>query len=133
MKPNPYFLLLSLLIATLLVSFQLPALYDGGFLSLLQQKLSQYNQQMPQEKVYLQLDKPFYRPGEDIWLSAFVVNGLDHQPSATSQVMYVELINPKGGVEKLLSLPLAKGRTHGDFALDATAPGGLYKVRAYTQ
>jgi alpha-2-macroglobulin-like protein len=123
--------LFSLLLMGLLASFQLP--FDDGFLSQLRQQLDGYNRTFPQEKIYLQIDKPFYKPGEDIWLSAFVVSGPEQQPTTVSQVIYVELINPKGGIEKNLSLPLVKGRTLGDFALEEAAPGGLYKIRAYSQ
>ncbi len=123
--------LLSVLIAILggLSAFQV---YDPGFLALLQQKLEDYNQKLPQEKLYIQTDKPFYQPDETVWFQAYVLDGLAHTPTPTSGVLYVDLINPKGSVEKQLHLPIIKGRAHGDLLLDASLPGGLYKLRAYT-
>lgn len=107
---------------------------QDDFQEVIKEKLKNFNRQVPQEKLYLQLDKPFYKPGEDIWLYAFLVNGTDHKPSNVSQVIYVELINPKGNVEYTLQLPvLHKGGSKGDFHLGENAAGGMYKIRAYTK
>ncbi|MBC7920476.1 MAG: TonB family protein [Ferruginibacter sp.] len=96
-------------------------------------KLAQYHQTLPSEKVYLHFDKPFYTPGDDIWFKAYLRDGSSHEASATSGLLYAELINPKGNVEKTLHLVALGGHAKGDFHLDESAPGGAYKVRAYTQ
>ncbi len=59
---------LILCLGTGLVSFRNFSHLQEKFLQLLQQKLDAYNEALPDEKIYLQLDKPFYKPGEDIWL-----------------------------------------------------------------
>jgi alpha-2-macroglobulin-like protein len=94
--------------------------------------LLQYNALYPDEKVYLQLDKPFYKPGDDIWFNAFVVNGQTLKPSAVSDVVYVELIDPKGNVSLRRELLLTEGTAAGDFKLEQAAPGGQYRIQAYT-
>src|ERR1700761_5461930 len=43
------------------------------------------------EKVYLQLDKPYYMTGDDIWFKAYVTSGGRHLLSQMSGVLYVEL------------------------------------------
>lgn len=98
----------------------------------IKQNLDLYNHYLPQEKVYLQFDKPFYKPGDDIWFSAYLRNGVDLKASTTSEILHVELINPKGNVEKTLRLVAKNGSTHGDFRINAAMPGGMYKVKAYT-
>ncbi|HEX8531280.1 MAG TPA: MG2 domain-containing protein, partial [Cytophagales bacterium] len=133
MKTRTYLLLAVAVAGLLLAAFRKRDQPGGTFLALLGQKLDRYNGQLPAEKIYLQTDKPFYKPGEDIWLRAFVVDGVTHQPSGVSNIVYVELINPKGGVEKQLTLPVAAGEAVGDFSLEEAAPGGLYKVRAYSK
>ena len=133
MKTRTYLLLAVAVAGLLLAAFRKRQDLDGTLLALLGQKLDRYNQDLPAEKIYLQTDKPFYKPGEDIWLRAFVVDGLTHKPTGVSNIVYVELIDPKGGVEKQLILPVANGEAVGDFNLDASAPGGLYKVRAYSK
>ncbi len=133
MKIKNFLLLSVLAIPVLLAAFQHRQVLDGAFLAGLQQQLDRYNRELPAEKIYLQTDKPFYKPGEDLWFRAFVVDGNTHKPSGVSHIIYVELINPKGGVEKRLTLPVTRGSASGDFSLEESAPGGLYKIRAYSK
>lgn len=99
----------------------------------MEKKLSYYNEVFASEKVYLQLDKPFYKPGDDIWVAAHIRDGITHKTSEISSVVYVELIDPKGNTQKTIRLVAQKGIAEGDFKIDNDAPGGLYKIRAYTQ
>ena len=108
------------------------AALENDFIQSLKQKLTEYNNHLPEDRLYLQTDKPLYEPGDDIWLCAFVRDGLSLKPSTKSDIVYVELINPKGTVEKKINLIAKNGKAAGDFALDKEALGGLYKVRAYT-
>jgi alpha-2-macroglobulin-like protein len=105
---------------------------DPAFVKRLKESLRQYNQNFPEEKVYVQFDKTFYKPGEDIWFNVFVLNANTNIPSNISDVVYVELIDPKGNVATKLDLPVIEGTANGDFALAGSVPGGLYQVRAYT-
>lgn len=105
----------------------------NSFLTSLKTKLEQRQKVLPEDKVYLHFDKPFYKPGEDIWFSAYLREGEFFQKSEKSDILQVELINPKGGVAKTIKLVAEEGKARGDFHLDADLPGGLYKVRASTQ
>jgi TonB-dependent SusC/RagA subfamily outer membrane receptor len=116
-------------LALLFVSFKT---LDSGFLTFVQTRLVQYNEQLPQEKIYVQTDKPFYEPSDVIWLKAYLLDGATHTPTAASGVVYVDFINPKGSVEKQLILPISKGEAKGNLLLDENLAGGLYKLRAYT-
>ncbi len=102
------------------------------FLSSLKEKLSNYNQSFPEDRVYVQLDKPLYKPGETIWLSAFIRNATDMKASDKSDILYVELIDPKGNVAQKHQLIARKGKSNADFLLDENVMGGIYKVKAYT-
>lgn len=131
----PYMLLGIIALSLIILSFSfldnkiLPA---NDFIIKLRQKLNSYNHYLPQEKVYLHFDKPFYKPGDDIWFSAYVRNGNSNKASNISEILHVELINPKGNIERQISLVAKKGRAHGDFSIHNAMPGGMYKVRAYT-
>ena len=92
-----------------------------------------FQEAIPQEKVYLHLDKPFYKPGETIWGSVYVLNAFTHQKSTVSDIVYVDLINPQGRVEQNLILKLNEGRAKMDFPLSDDQVGGLFKIKAYTQ
>ncbi len=87
---------------------------------------------LPEDRVYLHFDKPMYKPGETIWFSAYLRNGKDFKPSEQSDILHVELINPRGNTMKHIKLITKKGQANGDFNIDSELPGGIYKVKAYT-
>ena len=104
----------------------------NDFLKSLKTKLANFNNEYPEDRVYVQLDKPLYKPGETIWLSAFVRNASNMKASEKSDILYVELIDPKGNVSQKHQLIAHKGKTNADFLLDENVMGGIYKVKAYT-
>jgi len=85
-----------------------------------------------QEKVYLQMDKPYYSAGDDIWFKAYVVTASEHLLSAISGVLNVDLIDDRDSIKQSVKLPIVNGLTWGDFALPDTLTEGNYRIRAYT-
>lgn len=96
-------------------------------------KLKSFNERYPEDKVYIHHDKPFYKPGETIWFTVYVRDGKDLKPSAQSDIVVVEIINPKGSVEKTIKIIAKNGVAQGDYFLDANLAGGIYKLKAYTE
>lgn len=119
-----------------LMSWMAPAYYqptvENDFLRFLKKRSAEANAKLPEDRVYLQFDKPFYNPGETIWFSAYVRNGSNLKPSDQSDILHVEFLNPKGSVEKTIRLIAKNGKAAGDFTLGEECAGGLYKVKAYT-
>ncbi|MEO1257315.1 MAG: MG2 domain-containing protein [Bacteroidota bacterium] len=105
---------------------------DTSFFQNLTQKLNRFNQYYAPEKVYLQFDRTFFEPGETIWFNAFLRKANSLKDLSKSKILYVELRAPNGSISKKITLRLKNGRSAGDFQLDQAAPGGLYKIRAYT-
>ena len=97
------------------------------------EKFNKYQKVLPEERIYLHIDKSLYYPGETIWFSAYLRNASDLKPSQISDILYVELISPKGTVMSTLNLVAKKGKAQGDFALQDEISGGLYKIKAYTK
>ena len=95
-------------------------------------KLEKYRTEYPQEKIHLHFDKPYYTIGEDIWFKAYVVLAENNKLSGLSKIVYVDLINESGTVEKSLRLPVTAGTSRGDFKLTDSLSEGNYRVRAYT-
>lgn len=95
-------------------------------------KLEDYSTKYPQEKVYLHLDKPYYTIGDDIWFKAYVLNTKTQEPTDISKILYIELINEKDSLKRLVKLPLMGGITWGNFKLTDSLGEGNYRVRAYT-
>ena len=96
------------------------------------QKFNKYNENSPEERVYLQLDKALYKPGETIWFSAYLRNGTDFKASEVSDILNVELISPNGTVVSTLKIIAQNGVAKGDFTLTEEVAGGVYKIKAYT-
>jgi hypothetical protein len=86
----------------------------------------------PQEKVYLQMDKPYYAIGDTIWFKAYTVIARKHQLSALSGVLNVDLIDDRDSLTKSIKLPITSGLTWGDITLPDSLPEGNYHIRAYT-
>lgn len=107
-------------------------LYENPLIQELKQKLAQYNEQYPEDRVYLQFDKTLFEPGETIWFSAYLRDANTLLASENSEILHVELIDPRGNTVKDLQLVARNGRVAGDFSLSAEAAGGLYKVKAFT-
>jgi hypothetical protein len=105
---------------------------ENDLIRSLKKKLSAYNEQRPEDRLYLQFDKPMYEPGDNIWFSAYIRDAATMKASGKSDIVHVEFINPKGTIEKTITIIAKNGVAAGDFNLDAEALGGMYKVRAYT-
>ncbi len=114
-----------------LLGFAAFKLDDDPFTQLLK-KLEDYSAKYPQEKVYLHLDKPYYAIGDDIWFKAYTVNTKTLEPSQISKILYVELINEKDSLKRLIKLPIIGGITWGDLKLIDSLGEGNYRIRAYT-
>jgi uncharacterized membrane protein len=118
---------------TLAITLNGPMLSDHPFLKALYEKFKTNQEKNSPDKVYLHFDKTLYKPGESIWVSAYVRDGRSLKPSQKSDIVYVELINPRGAVEKSIRLIAQNGQAAGDFQLAANAKGGTYKLKAYTK
>ncbi len=105
---------------------------DNEFIRSVKSKLSAYQQKLPEDRLYVQFDKPFYEPGDNIWFATYVRDGQTMKASNKSDIVHVEFLNPKGTIEKSINIIAKNGVASGDFILDAEALGGMYKVRAYT-
>ncbi|MBB3187966.1 TonB-dependent receptor plug domain-containing protein [Microbacter margulisiae] len=88
--------------------------------------------QLPVEKLYLQTDKPYYNAGENIWYSAYLVNGMNLHPDAFSKFVYVELINKSDSVCYRQKLKQDSLGFYGNMLLPASLSAGEYILRAYT-
>ncbi len=107
-------------------------LSNHPFLKELKEKMDGFAEQLAAEKTYVQFDKSFYKPGETVWFATYIRDARTLQ-AAASRVVYVELINPKGTVDKKITLLAQDGQAAGEFELDPSVKGGIYKIKAYTQ
>lgn len=93
--------------------------------------LIKLDSEFPQEKIYVQFDRPAYAPGETIWMKGYVMVG--PTVSTVSKNLYAELIDSKGKVIDRRISPLALGGAAAAFDLPANLPDSLIHVRVYTR
>lgn len=84
------------------------------------------------EKIYIQTNHVFYKPGETVYFKLYLVKAQDQTPSYQSNVVYAELVSPAGTVAQKLSFKVTNGYTEGSFDFTEQSVGGIYKIRAYT-
>jgi hypothetical protein len=82
-------------------------------------------------RLYIQVDKPLYRPGETLWfktwdLMARTLGGAGVAASTST----VELVSPKGATVLSKRLRSTAAGAGGDFELPADVQGGEYTLRA---
>lgn len=84
------------------------------------------------EKIYLHTSHVFFTPGEDVFFKLYLVHAQDNTPSAVSNIVYVDVINPSGNVVQKNIYPVENGYAEGSYTFGEEVPGGIYKLRAYT-
>lgn len=92
--------------------------------------LTKLNTQYPQEKLYLQFDRPVYSPGETIWFKAYLF--ADNFPSQISKTLYAELVDVKGKVIEQVTAPFAFSGAAASLNIPANINSSAVYVRAYT-
>ena len=68
--------------------------------------IEQLNTNFPQERIYIQFDKPAYAPGETIWYKAYVMSGTEI--SNISRNIYVDFTDADGIIVLHAMAPLFK-------------------------
>ncbi|MDR2038497.1 MAG: carboxypeptidase-like regulatory domain-containing protein, partial [Bacteroidales bacterium] len=86
----------------------------------------------PQEKIYLQTDKPYYVTGERIWFRAHVMDAATHVPSFSLGSVFVELFDARDSVVSRIKTGPANDLYSGYLHIPEDLPEGDYVIRAYT-
>ncbi|HCN82159.1 MAG TPA: hypothetical protein DIT07_00860 [Sphingobacteriaceae bacterium] len=88
---------------------------------------------MLQEKLYIQLDKPYYSIGDTLRMKAYLLDAAQGKGSDKSGIVYVELANDSNKVLFRRMLPVGFGLGTGNIILKKDdIPEGSYTLRAYT-
>jgi len=103
------------------------------FIKAMTAKTRAFIDKSPVEKVFLHCDKSLFAPAENLWYSAYVVLGPEHQYSRASGVLHVDLVSPNNSIVKSQTHELIEGRGSGNLKLPENLVSGRYQLRAYTQ
>jgi hypothetical protein len=96
-------------------------------------RLTNQLKSFPEEKVYLQLDRPYYTSGERLWFRAYMVHSAIHTPLYLSRYIYVELLNAHNDVILRKKIrPTDDTMYFGQLDLAPELAEGWYSIRAYT-
>lgn len=89
-----------------------------------------------QERVYLHTDKPYYYPGEIIWMKAYVQYVDPNKRDSLSRTLYIDLVDAKQTTVKSLLLSVDSGRWRGSSCrrnlLPAPMPFGAIRASCLT-
>jgi hypothetical protein len=118
-----------LLLATLIASGQTDTLSIKESAS---DKIIEQVLLLPQEKLYLHIDKPVYLAGERVWFRAWPVDAVLHTP-VTGQYVHVELVNPIDSVVNRIMVRQTAGAFSGYIPLKEDLPEGEYTICAFTE
>lgn len=86
----------------------------------------------PEEKLYLQTDKPYYNAGENVWFKGYLLNASLLVPSGLSRFIYVELIDKGDSVLSRVKIRKDSLGFNGYLHLKPEIAPGFYEIRAYT-
>ncbi|MCL1937839.1 MAG: MG2 domain-containing protein [Candidatus Azobacteroides sp.] len=88
----------------------------------------------PQEKIYVQTDKPYYMNGEKIFFRVFLLDAFSNKQDTLSRYVYVELIHPADSIVQRVKIrPDENHLFYGAIPLRENLPQGDYNIRAYTR
>jgi len=88
-------------------------------------------QNFPQEKMYVQFDKPSYTPGETVWFKAYIFSGV--QPSNISRTVYIDFIDAGGRIVKHCVQPVFQATANGNYEIPLEYKDQVLFVKAYTR
>jgi hypothetical protein len=85
------------------------------------------------QKVYVHLDRPYYRSGDEMWFKVYLTNRAGIPVARLSEVLTVELLSADGKLVHQVSLQTRTAWAAGAMRLSDTLTTGMYRLRAYTQ
>ncbi|MEO1483106.1 MAG: MG2 domain-containing protein [Myxococcota bacterium] len=82
-------------------------------------------------RIYIQTDKPLYKPGETVWFRGWALDSKTFAPRSTASHVY-ELVSPKGSTVLTKRVKADGGATSNDFEIPEGVQGGEYKIKVQT-
>lgn len=88
---------------------------------------------IPQEKVYLHTDKPYYFQGDTIWIKGYLTSAITHRTNSFSKYLYIELFDRKDRLIKRKKIERNKDSFIAFLSIPSNTGEGDYYLRAYTK
>jgi TonB-dependent SusC/RagA subfamily outer membrane receptor len=84
------------------------------------------------ERIYIHTSHVFFQPGDDVFFKLYLVQAANMKPAVLSKIAFVEVLDPSGNLLKKLNYQVKDGFAEGSFTFENNAPGGIYRLKAYT-
>ncbi|HEY3353543.1 MAG TPA: MG2 domain-containing protein [Polyangia bacterium] len=97
-------------------------------------KIDSYFEERPGRRVYVQVDRPLYRPGETVWVKSWDLRVRDLGAAADAGApgaAACELVSPRGAVVTRREVSAEGGFAATELDLAADLPGGEYTIRVH--
>ena len=117
-------LLLVLLVSSLVTLGHAQTSYDSAYAALAKNR---------PEKLFVFTDRSLYAVNESIQFSATLQSGAEFLPGPGSEVLYVELVNPRGEALAKGKYPVSENRSSGHLSIPSSIASGNYYLRSYTR
>ncbi len=85
------------------------------------------------EKPYLSTNKPYYYPGETVWLGGLMQYQNKIMSDTLSRVVYLDLMNEDAELIQSEAFPVREGKISGAFIIPQDLESGDYFLRTYTE
>ena len=83
------------------------------------------------QRIYVQIDKPMYQPGETVWIKTWDLKLRDFSGGSSAGIRY-ELVSPKGATVVQKRVAQDAGMATNDFVIPEGVEGGEYQLRVRT-
>ena len=109
-----------------------PKLVDHPALSEVPKLAAGWFADSQQRTVYVQLDKPLYRPGEAVWVKSWSLSQQGLTGAIGSRPIEYRLIGPRGETVETKRIKESGGTATNDFQLTGASKGGTWHVQVLT-
>jgi len=96
------------------------------------ERVPSYFEGRPGHRLYVQVDKALYKPGETVWIRSWDLRSRD-LGARDGEALQYQLISPKGAVVLKKRVGTNGGLATNDFELPEGVQGGEYQVRVIAQ
>ena len=94
------------------------------------EKLQKWYKNHPTARVYIQTDKPLYKPGESLWFKCSIFTTKDLKPVKEVPFAEISLFDSKGGKVLSKNIKFNDGSGINDIVIPNSAIGGEYSLKA---